>query len=429
MVNELVVSVLNGEYIPPVILGQEKNSQAWIIDGLQRSTALMMFRHGNYRVSASVEEPIIAYRAKVRDSGGGVKMDGNGDVCWEGREFDIRRKTYKQLPEELKKIFDEYQVETVIHENYDMQQISRLVRRYNFHKPMNVSQRAFTFCDKYARKIREILKREFFIEAPYSKAERKNGTLERVIMETVMVMFHLDNWKKPGQVGAYLNGNASMEEFETLENCIQRLENIITDGLYPLFTSKDSFIFFTLFHKFTGLGLGDGRFAGFLSYFKGLTDGQDMNAFYGVDKNSSTKDKNVILKKLGKLETLMREFLGVPKPEPGQEMDSEKVLEFVRDNVVPFATKEDVELYMEVLGSLLEKSNCSAKLLEAENKPSLVGIVAYSFENDIDLDNWVVDYCSRNHAYISDQKENYEHMKNDLQRFIKEADSAHTDAA
>ena len=252
MVNELVVSVLNGEYIPPVILGQEKNSQAWIIDGLQRSTALMMFRHGNYRVSASVEEPIIAYRAKVRDSGGGVKMDGNGDVCWEGREFDIRRKTYKQLPEELKKIFDEYQVETVIHENYDMQQISRLVRRYNFHKPMNVSQRAFTFCDKYARKIREILKREFFIEAPYSKAERKNGTLERVIMETVMVMFHLDNWKKPGQVGAYLNGNASMEEFETLENCIQRLENIITDGLYPLFTSKDSFIFFTLFHKFTG---------------------------------------------------------------------------------------------------------------------------------------------------------------------------------
>lgn len=125
----------------------------------------------------------------------------------------------------------------------------------------------------------------------------------------------------------------------------------------------------------------------------------------------------------------MREFLGVPKPEPGQEMDSEKVLEFVRDNVVPFATKEDVEQYAEVLESLLEKSNCGAKLLEAENKPSLVGIVAYSFENDVDLDNWVVDYCSRNHAYIGDQKENYEHMKNDLQRFIKEADTEHTDAA
>lgn len=53
MTNELIVSVLNGEYIPPVILGQEKNSQAWIVDGLQRSTALMMFRHGNYRISTS----------------------------------------------------------------------------------------------------------------------------------------------------------------------------------------------------------------------------------------------------------------------------------------------------------------------------------------------------------------------------------------
>lgn len=120
MVNELVVSVLNGDYIPPVILGQERNSQAWIIDGLQRSTALMMFRHGNYRVSASVEEPIISYRAKMRGADREVCIDGNGDVCWEDREFDIRRKTYSQMPEELRKTFDEYQVETVIHENYDM---------------------------------------------------------------------------------------------------------------------------------------------------------------------------------------------------------------------------------------------------------------------------------------------------------------------
>ena len=149
MINELVASVLNGDYIPPIILGEEENSQAWIVDGLQRSTALMMFRHGSYRVSASVEEPVISYRAKARDSEGNVKIDGNGDVCWEGREFDIRRKTYKQMPEELQKIFNEYQLDCIIHENYGMQQISKLVRRYNFHKPMNVSQRTFTFCDRY----------------------------------------------------------------------------------------------------------------------------------------------------------------------------------------------------------------------------------------------------------------------------------------
>lgn len=158
MTNELIVSVLNGEYIPPVILGQEKNSQAWIVDGLQRSTALMMFRHGNYRISTSVEEPVISYRAKVRDAEGNVKIDGCGDIIWEDREFDIRRKSFNQMPEELQKIFNEFQLDCIIHENYTMEQISRLVRRFNFNKPMNVSQRAFTFCDKYARKIRDILK-------------------------------------------------------------------------------------------------------------------------------------------------------------------------------------------------------------------------------------------------------------------------------
>lgn len=426
MMNELVVSVLNGDYIPPVILGQEKNSQAWIIDGLQRSTALMMFRHSNYKVSSSVEEPVIVYKAKARDSEGEVKMDGNGDVIWETKEFDIRRKTYKQMPEELKKAFDEYQVETVIHENYDMQQISRLVRRYNFHKPMNVSQRAFTFCDKYARKIREILKQGFFIEAKYTKAERKNGTMERIILESVMVMFHVKDWKKSSQIGQYINEHSSMEEFAILEGCIERLENIITDGLYPLFTAKNSFLWFALFHRFARLNMDDGKFAEFLYAFQNGLNEKEINGktFDEIGQERSTKDKTVIMEKLDFLETLMCGFFGVPKPEPEQGTDSEKVLEFVRDNVVPFATMEDIEQYAEVVGSLLEKSNCNAKLLEEGNRLSLLGVVAYSFENDVDLDNWIVDYCDRNNDYIADQAENYEHMKDDLQQFMKDADAA-----
>ena len=51
----------------------------------------MMFRFGNYKVTSSIEEPIISYRAKVRDADGEVKIDGAGDIVWETREFDIRR--------------------------------------------------------------------------------------------------------------------------------------------------------------------------------------------------------------------------------------------------------------------------------------------------------------------------------------------------
>ena len=427
MVNELVLTVLTGDYIPPVILGEEgHNSQLWLIDGLQRSTALMMFRDGKYKITPSIEEPVISYRAKVRDSEGEVKIDGNGDICWETRAFDLRRKTYSQLPEELQKVFNEYQVETVIHENYNMQQISKLVRRYNNHKAMNVSQKAFTFVDKYARKIREILKREFFIEAEYTKAERKNGTMERILMESVMVMFHLDSWRKSSRIGAYLNENSTREEFDILENCIERLETIISEDLYSIFTAKNSFLWFALFHKFTKLNMDDKKFSGFLHAFQNGLDRKEINgkAFGEIGQERSTKDRTVIMEKMELLETLMLEYLGISKPEPEPEADSEKVLEFVRKNVVPFAAKEDIEQYAEVLDSLLEKSNCDAKLLKAENKLSLVGIVAYSFKNDIDLDNWIVDYCDRNSDYIPDQAENYEHMKNDLQQFLKLADAA-----
>ena len=108
MVNELVLTVLTGDYIPPVILGEEgHNSQLWLIDGLQRSTALMMFRDGKYKITPSIEEPVISYRAKVRDFEGEVKIDGNGDICWETRTFDFMRKTYGHLPEELQKVFNE----------------------------------------------------------------------------------------------------------------------------------------------------------------------------------------------------------------------------------------------------------------------------------------------------------------------------------
>ena len=422
MMNELIVTVLNDGYIPPIILGQEENSQIWIVDGLQRSSTFMRFRYGNYKITTSVEEPIITYRAKVRDSENEIMIDGNGDIVWENRQFDIRNKTYEKLPEELKKIFDEYQIETVVHEGYNMTEISKFVRRYNFHKSMNASQKMFTYVDRHARKIREILHKNFFVECTgYTKGERKNGTLERILMESVMCMFHLDNWKKSGQLGEYINENAEEWEFDTLEDIISRLENIITEQHYSIFSSRDSFIWFTLFHKFIQLGYDDGKFADFLVCFKDMTDGIDMNEFYGIDKNDSTKDKTVIVKKLNTLENILYEFLEIPRI--SFDDSASDILEFVREHVVPSATLEDIEQYAEVLQTLARKIGKS-KLWKNDNMPSLITIVAWSFEHDIDLDEWLADYCGRNDSYIENQFRNFETMRDDLEQFVKSANVA-----
>ncbi|MEZ3516820.1 MAG: hypothetical protein K1W37_16610, partial [Lachnospiraceae bacterium] len=54
-----------------------------------------------------------------------------------------------------------------------------------------------------------------------------------------------------------------------------------------------------------------------------------------------------------------------------------------------------------------------------ENMPSLISIVAWSFEHDIDLDDWIVDYCSRTDSYFENQVRNYESMCEDLKQFIQ----------
>jgi len=419
MTNELIATVLNDGYIPPIILAQELNSQKWVVDGLQRSSSFMKFKYGNYRISSAVEEPIITYQTKVKDSEGEIMIDGNGDFIWESRQFDIRHKCYSQLPEELKKVFDEYQIECVIHENYDAEQISKFVRRYNFNKPMNVSQRAFTFASKFARRIRDILRRQFFVECTgYTKTERKNGTLERIVMESVMCMFHLDNWKKSNQLGEYINENAAVEEFDILENLIYRLEYIITEQHYSIFNSRDSFIWFTLFYKFSKMGCDDKRFADFLTYFTELADNSDdINMLYGVEKGASTKDKMIILKKVSTLENMMCAFLDIPIIRIDEDITS-SILEFVHEHVTSSATLEDIEQYTEVLQAFVREIGQS-KLWENENMPSLISIVAWSFEHDIDLDDWIVDYCSRTDSYFENQVRNYKSMCEDLKQFIQ----------
>lgn len=425
-INELIVTVLTDNYIPPIILGEEKNSQLWIVDGLQRSSSLMLFRYGNYKITSSVEEPVIFYRAKVKDKDGNVKMDGNGNILWEDAEFNIKNKTYHSLPEELKKKFNEYQIETVIHEGYDMEQISKLVRLYNNQKSMNTAQRAFTYIDVYARKIREILGNQFFINCiSYKDKEKRNGTLERVVMETIMCMFHFNDWKKQSkQMGAYLNENATLEEFEILNQDLCRLENILTDDLYSIFTSKDSFIWFTLFHKFTNTWLEDGKFADFLTAFKDGMASKEINgvAFDTADKDRSTKDRHVIMDKMEILETLLCDYLNINRADL-EEID---ILEFVRENVNPDATIEDMELYRDMLADFSSKVDGCSRLWDRRNQASMIAVIAYACDNEmgIKLDNWIVDYFSRNDSYISDQTENFQYMKCDLEDFIKIADVA-----
>ena len=186
MIGELIATVLTDNYIPPIILGEEETANGitrqWIIDGLQRSSSLSMFKYGNIRITKNLDEYIVTYQRKVTDENGKIIRDSKGEIVRESVEFDIRNKTYEQLPEELKDAFNSYQIELAIHQNCDTTEISKLVRKYNNHRAMNQAQKAFTYLDAFAREIREITENRFFKDIyTCSRKDRINGTLERMV--------------------------------------------------------------------------------------------------------------------------------------------------------------------------------------------------------------------------------------------------------
>ena len=405
-VNELIVTVLTEDYIPPIILAEVDDCQLWIVDGGQRSSSFNKFKYGNYKITSAIENSIIPYKKKV--------IDEQGNILWEDALFDIKNKTYDKLPEELKKRFDEYQVETAIHEDCDTHRISQLIKRYNNHTSMNSNQKAFTFVDKFAGAVRNIIDSRFFLDCGvYTENERNKGVLERVVLESVMCMFHFEQWKKqPKQMASFINENSTIEEFDKFHSIIERLENIITEDLRDLFSSKNSFIWFTMFEKFSSFGIEDEKFSDFLRAFKDGLKNEVIGetSFVKLDENRGTKDKAVISAKLNLLMALICKYFNIAQ----DSISNEAILAFVQENINAEIINEDIELYTKMLMDFVGDS--PIKSVAIKNRPSVISIIAFACENDITLDDCICSLIDET-RFSENQKENYLMMKNRLEGY------------
>lgn len=317
MVNELIFTVLTDGYIPPVILGEETVNgiiRQWIIDGLQRSSSLSLFRYGNTKITNNLDEHMVAYQRKVLDENGNPKRDGKGEIVYESVDYDIRNRTYDQLPQELKDRFDGYQMETAIHQNCDTAEISKLVRKYNNHKAMNQAQRAFTYVDTFAREIREMTENRFFRDV-YSSSQkgRVNGTFERIAGDIVIFCSYPDKYRKDTKMGfRWLNENANLHDFESADRLLTRLTDSIepTKEIRELFNGKNSHVFVAAFKAFTESGMEDAGFNGFLKWFinggnRTVVDGKSWDM---LDTSHSTRDSAVVHGKIDYLVELIKRY-------------------------------------------------------------------------------------------------------------------------
>lgn len=319
----LIASVIKGEDIGAVKLCEQQIGQEtvlWLIDGVQRISVLEEYKNGSFPLGREIEEPVIAYQQQGFAAEGRVQEEIEGEYGREIVNYDLRGKGYQDLPAELKERFERFPVEVVRHLNCSEEEIGYHIRRYNRQKPMNTAQNVMTYLDSAAKEVKRIsLHNRFFKDCgTYSAKERNNGTIERIIIESVMGMFYLKQWQKQSKrMGAYLNQHAGREEFEQLNQNLHDLEQMVRTHteLRVLFTSKHSFLWFTLYHRFlkkyTKAHREKEAFSAFLTAFqKGeLTHTKKGKQFFDLDYQKAAREKEAVVKKLSLLERMLDEFL------------------------------------------------------------------------------------------------------------------------
>lgn len=431
----LIGTVLKDEDIDSIKVCEQLMSSGvilWVIDGLQRLTTLNLYFNNGFKLGKNLEFPIVTYQSAKRDQDGNIIKDEYGNYEYELVEYDLRGKYYSDLPVELKERFNNYKIDMVKHLDCTDEEIGYHIRRYNKQKSMNVSENAVTYMDTIAKEVKRVsLNNKFFKNDIYKEMERNNGTIERIVTESVMCMFHLDKWQKQSKkMGGFLNKNSSKQEFDKLNENLNRLELIYDDSFKEVLTVKDSFIWFTLFDKFTNLNVADDKFVDFVKEFVNVLSTKKVNgeAFCEIDKKKSTKDKTVIIKKLEILEALMNDFLHI---DTGDGVNSENSADSTTENESFIAdvlnmdikeVTEDMEVYNDTLDDLIFntiKDGSNSKLVDSANRKSLLAMIAYSYKNDVNLDDWFAEYVKRNHMYCLDQRKNFLHMKKELNNYIE----------
>ena len=412
----LVATVIKGEDVDSIKICEQILSSTefilWLIDGLQRLTVLESYRNNAFKIGKSLEMPYVYYQKE------------NDDGEMETIKYDLRGRYFEDLPEELQDAFDSYAIGFVKHLDCTDEEVAYHIGRYNRQTSMNTNQKNILPMYKVAGFIKKISDNNVFFEecGSYTEIEIRKGVVDRVVSESIMTMFHLDNWTKGKTMSKFLNENATQKEFEIFESELDRLSKIIdkkTTG--KLFNSKNSFIWFAAFHKFTRYGVDDSKFKDFLIAFQNdlhskTFEEYDNDSFDTYENNKSTKDKKVVLAKLDILDKLMREYLHI------EEIENVTPESFVAEMVdMPEEkVKEEMDLYEDSLKDLENNTiRDGSKLLEVTNRLSLLAMVAYSYKNDVDLDDWLEDYAANNNTYYMDQRKNYSHMVNDFRQYQK----------
>ena len=431
--NRYICRLLSNLPIPEIILCEQNikgMTIAHLIDGLQRLSYAEAFKENRFKIGSNgAERHLIQYRDYILNENGNRVLDDDGIPMYEMKVCDVIGKYYKDLPDELKKRFNNFNVNVTKFFNCTDEQIADHIRDYNNHSSMNNEQLGMTkISADTARKIKDISGNNTFFKncGKYSDSNSIKGKIDRVVAECIMLLFHREEWKsKLDKAYQYVDEHATDEEFYELNSDFNRLELALGEDnkeLMDMFTTTNTPMWLAVFHEFIKYDLEDSRFIDFLKAYKNGLNEKEIDGVSMIDfKDKQTKKKTTITGKVDLLVKLMKEYLHIEDAKPLSDV------EFISQNVdIPIADViEDIQLYMDTLDELEEDHiRVGSKLLHNENRQSMLAIVAYAYKNDIDLEEWMEEYDSNNNTYYVDQKKNFLHMVKDLNAYNKRLEVA-----
>ncbi len=453
MKGNLVSDILQGNPLPEIVFAEQiinGTPVIWDLDGKQRCTNCYSYANDGFKICRNIRKWKIQYLAQIRDAKGRPILDENGFPMSEYQECDIRNKKFSQLPVELQEKFLDYTFKCDQYLNCDSEDIAYHIIRYNEGKAMSKSQKGMTrIGEEFAVLVKEISAMSFFREGKgYKESEAKNGTLDRVVIESVMASKYLDHWSKQQEIICeYLKENAKVEDFREFRSMVNRLGSVITEEVSYLFDSKNSFLWFGLYARFLQTGCPEDAFIAFMSAFADKLHGKSIDGVsfdeLCTDKKTgkarATKDKYIVLPKIKLLEKLMLDFLNTkenqdfarqkkqPNAVKGRKKQSDiGEEEFISEmvGIDPLEIRHDLEFYRDSLKDLVGRTmKYGTEIWQRNNRLSLLAIVAYSYQEDVDLEDWISGYVEKNHSNDSDQRKNYRHMVLDLKKFMQRQNS------
>lgn len=426
MKGNLVSDILQGNKLHPLIFAEQIINGVpiiWDLDGKQRCTNAYSYSKNGYKVSKNIRRWMIKYQTTEKDENGNDILDENGFPIATNAEFDIRGKKFSDLPEELRDRFLDYSFNYDQYLNCSEEDIGYHIERYNDGKPMTSPQRGIAkLGTEYAEFVKSISNMPFFKDVGgYKVSEFKNGTINRVVVESIMTSNYLEKWNKFDDMCKYIKENSDVTVFDDFEDMVERLEKVVTDDVSDMFNSKDSFLWFGLFARFIKSESDDQRFIEFMTEFIQSLHSKSINgvSFDDILESSNTKNKGIVTKKMKHLEKLMNEYLEIETV--NVDKNTVSPVDFIADviDVDKEVIEEDIDVYEDDLNTLLDNTvKIGAKLRDKENHLSLLAMVAYAYKVDSDLDNWFAQYAKTD-KYYEEQKINFIHMRNDFDEYIK----------